>query len=176
MIRRTLLLGLLLSACSDPVHDDRVSKLGGETPGIPAGPRHRAGQPCLVCHSGMGPGEAEFSFAGTVYQTDDAKVPLEGAIVHLVDAAGKKHEVGTNCAGNFFVMRTDYEPTWPVFVKVIYGHVGSTPIERPMGSPIYREGSCAGCHVDPPGIEAVGHVSFATAGSLPPLPVPECRE
>jgi hypothetical protein len=174
-MRRWLLAALLSLSCADPVHDDQVSKLGGEAPGVPEGPRHRPGQPCLVCHSGEGPGESEFAFAGTIYQADDSKVPLENAIVRLIDSKGTKHEVATNCVGNFFVMKTDFAPAFPVWVKIIYGHIGPTPVERPMGSPIYRDGSCASCHQDPPGVQSVGHIGFAPAGS-PPLPPPGCSQ
>ena len=64
-MKRAALLVLLLSC--DPVHDDAVSALGGETPGIPRGPLHRPGQPCLVCHDGASGDPAAFSMAGTVF-------------------------------------------------------------------------------------------------------------
>jgi len=61
-------------------------------------------------------------------------------------------------------MRNDYDPVFPVWVKVRYGG-----IEQPMGSPIFREGSCAGCHGERPGPDSPGPVTFAPAGvAFPP--------
>ena len=55
-------------SCYDPVHDQEVAALGGEAPGVSPGPTHRPGQPCNVCHGGVGPANLRFSVAGTVYQ------------------------------------------------------------------------------------------------------------
>jgi hypothetical protein len=166
-----------LPACGDPVRTNAIDALGDEKPGVPAGPRHRPGQPCVLCHDGSGPGNTVFSFAGTVYQTPSLKVPLGDALVKFIDAAGKKYQTGANCAGNFFVMKAEYEPTYPVWVKLVFGfQVTPTnphePIEHAMGSPIYREGSCASCHADKPGAESVGRVYFLPDGA--PLPTEPC--
>jgi len=157
------------ASCSDPVRDDAIARLGGEQPGVPEGPLHRPGQPCVLCHDGSGPGDSDFAFAGTVYQTDGPPIPLSGAIVRLIDSRGVKYETATNCAGNFSVQKTDYEPVFPVWAKVIYGVAGGVPVEQVMGSPIYRERSCATCHFDPKGRESTGHVFLAPAG----VPFPE---
>ena len=152
-----------LGACSDPVRDSEISALGGEQPGIPKGPLHRAGQPCVLCHDGSGPGQSVFSLAGTVYQAPGSPLPLDGALVRFIDSNGTKHETATNCVGNFFVMQSDYDPVFPVWVKLQYGRVGPTPVTVQMSSPIYREGSCAHCHADKPATESAGHVYFAPA-------------
>jgi hypothetical protein len=174
-MRRLLLIAALATACSDPVRDRNIDSLGGEAPGIPAGPHHRAGQPCLVCHDGEGPGNAVFSFGGTVYQFEDTKVPLQDAIVRLIDATGKKYESATNCVGNFFVMRTDFDPKFPVWVKVLYGHAGPVPYEIDMGTPIYRDGSCAGCHGPTATQNSKGPVYLFPAGTPAQLPQAVCQ-
>jgi hypothetical protein len=153
------------SGCSDPVRSGKIDALGGETAGVPPGPLHRPGQPCVLCHGGDGPGGAVFSFAGTVYQDPMNTKPLSDAIVRLIDSNGKKHDAATNCAGNFFVMRSDYAPSFPVWTKVIFGKQGADPVSVNMGSAIYREGSCAACHGDPASTEETGHVFWA------PVPV-----
>src|SRR5262245_52180936 len=86
-----MLLGL--AACEDPVRDNRIDALGPEEPGIPEGPLHRAGQPCLACHNGEGPGENVFSVAGTVYQTNEELNPLPGAVLHFTDSTLRTFDV-----------------------------------------------------------------------------------
>ena len=166
---------LALSACSDPVHTHQVDALGGEQPGVPEGPLHRPGQPCNVCHGDYGPAHSEFSFAGTIYVDSVGKVPLPDTKVTLIDAKGKKYETGANCVGNFFVMKADYQPEWPVWTTIFYATgADGMPLSKPMSSPIYREGSCAVCHADPPGVDAVGHVFF-NEDPIPNLPhSPSC--
>jgi hypothetical protein len=167
----------LVTGCnSDPVHDKAVDDLGGETPGIPKGPHHRAGQPCLVCHGGDGPASSVFSLAGTVYQFQDTKVPLEDGLVRVLDSAGRKHEVATNCAGNFFVMRTDFEPKYPAWVKLVYGHQGPLPYQIPMTTPIYRQGSCGACHGPTATQSSEGPVYLFHAGTPVQLPTPACSQ
>jgi hypothetical protein len=84
--------------------------------------------------------------------------------VKFIDAKGTKYETATNCAGNFFVMPDDFTPAYPVWVKVVFGQAGAGPVERVMGSPIYREGSCAHCHSENAGPEATDAVYFAPVG------------
>jgi hypothetical protein len=168
-----------LAACGDPVRQSALDALGGETNGVPKGPLHRGGQPCLLCHGGEGPGNTVFSLAGTVYQTPSTKIPLANALVKVIDATGKEHEAGTNCAGNFFIMRADYEPSYPVWTKLEYGFTvlpsgAHQPISQPMGSPIYREGSCGKCHEDATGAESPGRVYFAPNGF--PFPAEACPQ
>jgi len=148
---------LLAAACGvDPVRDDAIDALGGEAPGVEPGPLHRPGQPCVLCHDGGGPGETEFSLAGTVYQIQGRSTPLPDAIVRFIDSRGRQYRTATNCAGNFFVMKEDYDPEFPVWVKLDFAGV-----EQVMGSPIFREGSCAACHTAKPGKESAGPVYVA---------------
>src|SRR5262245_6092986 len=94
-----------LLGCGDPVKDLAVDALGPEAPGVPEGPLHRPGQPCLVCHDG---GEARaFAMAGTVYLAPDSDLPAPGASVHMADAWGGSAVALANCAGNFFVKPED---------------------------------------------------------------------
>jgi hypothetical protein len=176
---RALLLGplslLCTLACSDPVRDKGIESLGDEKPGVPEGPLHRPGQPCVLCHDGSGPGDSVFSLAGTVYQTEGQPVPFVNALVKFTDSVGRTHEVGTNCAGNFFVVKTDYEPVYPVWVKLQFGFQVTPgdphlPFYQPMGTPIYREGSCAKCHGSKVSAESKGPVYFAPADVPFPFP------
>ena len=167
------IVAAVLAACADPVHSRQVDELGGEAPGVPEGPLHRPGQPCVTCHGEYGPADSEFVFAGTVYQDAMETKPLPDAKVSLVDANGKTYETGTNCAGNFFVNKTDYEPLFPVWTTVFFGMQGGQPIPKEMSSPIYREGSCATCHADPAGNDAAGHV-YLSEDPLPLPPSPSC--
>ena len=170
-MRRTL-AGLLCAAalsaaCADPEHTDAVDALGPEAPGVAPGPLHRPGQPCLTCHGGKGPGHVEFSIAGTLYKYADTAEPLANAIVRLQDHSGLRTFTGTNCAGNFFVQKTDFALAFPVWTRIEFG--GST---LDMSTPIFAEGSCAHCHFDPPGESSVGRVYFAPVGL--PLPGGDC--
>jgi hypothetical protein len=173
--RYVLALSLVcVAGCADPVRSDGIDALGDERPGVPEGPLHRPGEPCVLCHGGSGPGDPEFAFAGTVYQVASSTVPLANAIVRLVDSRGVKFETGTNCVGNFYVRADDYRPVFPVWTKVVFGEAGGVPVEQIMGSPIYRERSCAKCHGDPVGPESAGHVYFAPDGV--PFPSDGCPQ
>lgn len=152
---------LALAACSsDPIHSDARAALGPETPGIPRGPYHRAGQPCLVCHGGQGPATMVLSVAGTVYQHDNSLVPFANAIVKVADSAGHTARTGTNCVGNFFFQPADFNPVFPIWVAISYGGQDLT-----MNTPIFRQGSCANCHRDPRGVSSAGHVYYKLSSS-----------
>ncbi|HEX7667009.1 MAG TPA: hypothetical protein VF407_20910 [Polyangiaceae bacterium] len=140
-----LLFGVALAAiaiaCGDPTHSNAVDALGDDPNGIPNGPTHRAGQPCLVCHGGSGPGSPQFAIAGTVYATESAKTPLVGGTVHLTDAQNGTLDVVTNEVGNFYVYASDYAPIFPLHVTV-----AKDGAEADMTTHIAREGSCNACH------------------------------
>lgn len=155
MTRGALLVIVLsaLGACGDPVHDNEVNALGPEKNGIPPGPRHRAGQPCLVCHDGTGPGSPTFTVAGTVYAVKGEDAPYEGATVHLTDANGGTHDATTNDVGNFYITQDEWTPQAPIHVEITAGDVTAT-----MSTHIGRDGSCASCHYDPPGPASPGRV------------------
>lgn len=170
-MRGLLFAGAFLAvACGDPVRDDAISALGREAPGVKPGPLHRPGQPCVLCHDGSGPGDSVFSLGGTVYQNPADRTPLANALVKVIDSKGNTYQTATNCAGNFFVLESDFQPAYPMWVKLVFGQAGPGPLEIKMGSAIFREPSCGKCHTDPVGRESVGHVYFAPVGV--PFPPP----
>lgn len=158
-----LVLAAVVAACGDPVHADAVEALGPEAHGVEPGPLHRPGQPCLTCHGGKGPGNMEFSVAGTIYKYADSSEPLANAVVKLIDQGGPSTIVGTNCAGNFFVQRVDFDPVFPLWTRV---KLGSIDIE--MSTPVFRAGSCAHCHSDPATESSVGRIYVAPPGTALP--------
>jgi hypothetical protein len=109
----------------------------------------------------------------TVYQDAVGEVPVPDAKVTFIDSKGKTYETGTNCAGNFFVMKTDYDPVFPVWTSILFGTAGGQQFPLDMGSPIYREGSCATCHADPASADATGHVYLSETPIIIP-PSPSC--
>jgi len=163
----------LLPACgADPVQDHLVDSLGGEAPGVPTGPLHRPGQPCLACHGHYGPANSQFSFGGTVYQDLASQKPLVDALVHLVDSKGREFDAGVNCAGNFFVQKADYDPAFPVGVMIQFGSFNGMPFTKAMDSPIYREGSCAMCHVGAGNSDTTSHIYLSDVQLPVPPPTP----
>ena len=147
MMRRLLLVAALAVACNDPVHDAEVAALGPEDPNVPPGPNHRPGQPCLTCHD-------NFSIGGTVYE-EDLMTPYDGATVQLVDATGSQYQTTTNMVGNFYVLKTDWMPVFPIGTYTddagtVYGVqvIGTMNPQSPaqMLTHIGRDGSCADCH------------------------------
>jgi len=154
----------LLAAACNPVRDDAVSALGGETGGFGPGPLHRPGQACLLCHDGKLGDPTRFSVAGTVYVSPMSKTAANRATVVLRDADGKAIAYDTNRAGNFYVAPDQYTPRFPLTVEVRYGGETTT-----MHGLIGREGSCAGCHHDPAGPDSPGHVYVRLEdGGVPP--------
>jgi hypothetical protein len=140
------------SGCGDPVRDQAIAALGPESPNRPAGPLHRANQPCLLCHSDAG-GSVPMTVAGTVFRDPIDAWPVADVEVLLVDAAGRGFSTRTNCAGNFFVYPRQWAPTFPVWVTVRHGRQSID-----MESPLNKDGDCATCHQDPKRASAVGHV------------------
>jgi len=140
-----------------------MAALGAETPGVPRGPLHRPGQPCIVCHDGE-PGDAKaFSMAGTVFLDANSLTPAAvGATVTFSNADGTTVSTPTNAAGNFFLTPDVYAPGYPVHVTVT---LGGSSIK--MQSHIGTNGSCAGCHADPAGPNSPGHVYFIVTGPTP---------
>jgi len=149
------LFPILPSCADDPVHDAEVTSLGEEVPGIPQGPYHRAGQPCTVCHGGLGPASTQFAMAGTVFNSKTSLVGVDKAEILLVDANGSSPTmpVVTNCVGNFFITPDMYNPAFPVLVGIQSGKA-----KTQMLTQISRAASCAECHTDPQSTSGAGHV------------------
>jgi hypothetical protein len=157
------LVALVAGAC-DPVHDSAKAALGGETPGVPKGPLHRPGQPCIVCHDGEPGDPRAFSMAGTVFLNANSLTPAAvGATVTLQNADGSTVSTVTNAAGNFYFTPDAYAPQYPVHVTSIA--LDGTSIK--MSSHIGGNGSCAWCHADPAGPDSPGHIYFHVTGPTP---------
>jgi hypothetical protein len=154
VVKRLLIVALLGACVLDPVNDERSADLGDETPGIPQGPLHRAGQPCLACHD-------EMLAAGTVYAIHGESAPLRGVTVTLTDVSGATKAVTTNEVGNFFVEKNQWNATFPLHATVTYGSTSTT-----MSSIIGRDGSCATCHLDPLSRISAGPVYVAPTAAL----------
>ena len=155
-VKRAAVYGLLgCLGCSDPVHDSAVAALGGEDPNVPAGPNHRPGQPCLVCHGGAGPASIQFGVGGTVYAVKGRSGPAVGALVRIEDSDGQVNEPKTNSVGNFFVSSATFAPHFPVQVQVTSPDGNQT---SQMFSTSNRDGSCADCHGPSPGPSSPGPV------------------
>jgi hypothetical protein len=159
---------LAAASCVDATHDAQVQALGGEAPGVPPGPNHRAGQPCVLCHGEAGPASALFSVAGTVYETQGQTAPAVGADVMLVDSNGKPFTARTNSVGNFFLTPSAYAPTFPLKVTVQQGM-----LMLPMLGVVGRDGSCAACHANPPGPNSTGPVYVNSAAMQTATPTSE---
>jgi hypothetical protein len=157
-------------AC-DPVRDAQIAALGPEAPGVPRGPLHRPGQPCLYCHDGSFGHPPRFTVAGTVFQTTSAESAAVGAQVALVDANGGTATLQTNEAGNFYVGPSEYDPTFPVQVSV-RGPGGETARMYTLilgNGAVEPNGACASCHFGPPGPGSPGHVALRLDdGGIPP--------
>ena len=156
-----LVLALGIVAC-DPVHSNQVDALGGEAPNVRKGPLHRPGQPCIVCHDGALGDPQEFSVAGTVYRTQDATQPANGAIITLTSSDGSTKQTTANQAGNFYLSPNEYTPVYPMKVTVSYDGV---PVD--MISRVGREGSCNFCHTPTPGPTSAGPVFTPADGGTP---------
>ena len=161
--RITALALLLASGCSDPVRDGELDALGPEAAGIPPGPDHRPGQPCLACHGGQGPASLVMSFAGTVYGYLDSNEPAGGAVVHLLDAESRTYAIKTNCAGNFWIPASDFVPKFPVKAGAQWG----TATEA-MRTILTLDGSCNACHTGPQSAGSPGHVYMLPASQTVP--------
>jgi hypothetical protein len=170
-MKRLLVLALLFVAC-DPVHDDAVSALGGETPGVRRGPLHRPGQPCIQCHDGALGDPQRFTVAGTIFQTSGSKSPAVGATVTLTDAIGSSIQVQTNAAGNFYLTPNQYDPVVPMQVVVTDSSGIGVKMQTVVAGNLAEEpnnGSCASCHFDPAGPTSPGHVCITLDdGGTPP--------
>lgn len=127
---------------ADPTHERAVEELGPEDPSVKPSELHRPGQPCSVCHGGIGPAKSTFLLAGTIYATPDGGQALPGANVRFIDWVGAQGSSTTNCAGNFFVRADQADKfKWPMWMRV---EQNGTVAD--MRSAVFREGSCNTCH------------------------------
>jgi hypothetical protein len=137
-------------SCTDPVRDRQIERLGEERDGVPQGPEHRPGQPCVLCHSEGGPAsDKPFVIAGTVFESNAAdSAGASGIRVYFVDASNAQRTYVTNAAGNFYIPEAEWKDlTYPFKTGIKQGT--SKPIE--MMSTVNREGSCNFCHKPTPG-------------------------
>lgn len=163
MVRPALAMPLALLlpiACSNPVHDDEVQALGPEDPGVPPGPLHRPGQPCLTCHGGGGPATALFSLGGTITLVRGDTAPAVNALVQIEDIGGNYWTAPTNEVGNFFVAAEHFVPQYPIKVNLFSADMTVT---QNMQTYSARQGSCAACHALPLGPTSPGPVYLQTA-------------
>ena len=162
----TSMLGMagLGSSCNlNPVHRAGVNNLGPERDDLypPESEFHRPGEPCALCHSKDGPADSEFVLAGTIFWWDDANDVqnrsyndrVDQAYVRILDANKARRCVVTNCNGNFFIRREEFDKiTFPLLVSVERtkepgkNDTESIAIRRMTGH-IGREPSCAICHI-----------------------------
>lgn len=161
-----LAVAAALLGCVDETHDAQVRALGGEAAGVPPGPFHRPGQPCVLCHGTGGPASTIFSIAGTVFAVQGQKGPAAGAQVSLEDVNGRHATITANAAGNFYVTPSQWSPTFPIKVT---GVTEGQNIAPPMLSHMGRDGSCAGCHTDPESATSPGpvYLMLAAAAAAP---------
>ena len=102
---------------------------------------HRAGQTCTTCHADEGPGSPPFAFGGTVYDKRNSTIALPGVTVSMVDAKGVAVSRTSNEVGNFYVLRSEFDPTYPVHVTMSFGAES-----KEMKTRIGGDGGCARCH------------------------------
>jgi hypothetical protein len=156
-----------LVGCADPTKEAAIEALGGEALGVPEGPLHRPGQPCILCHDGDT--AREMAIAGTVYWALDSRAPAPGTRVDMADSVGNKQVAITNCAGNFFVLPEDLVVQYPFWVKL--SAPGASEIT--MDSPVNGDGSCATCHHKTFGTRSTGRVYlFENPPGPPPTKCP----
>jgi hypothetical protein len=100
----------------------------------------------VVCHEEHGTASnSVFSVAGTIFAGPNGTIGVDGAEIRMTDAKGSKFIVPrtTNCVGNFYVKPTEWDPAFPILVRVAKGAASRT-----MKTPIGREPSCGNCHVN----------------------------
>src|SRR5262249_3507741 len=95
--------------------------------------------------------------------------------VEVTDATGSVHVAQTNCAGNFYVTTTDWDPVFPLTVQVTHSAIDKPGHAWPMLSKIGRDGSCAGCHVSASGPASPGRVYITDESAADwPWPAQDC--
>ena len=128
--------------CADPVPDDLTKAQGPELEDYPIGEFHRPGQVCSACHRENGKAKTVFTVAGTIFAAPDKLIGVDSAEIQLTDSVGTTYIAVTNCVGNFYVTPDQWQPKFPILVRV---HKGQTALQ--MKGPIGREASCNKCHL-----------------------------
>ncbi len=164
----TVICVALASGCANPIQDAQIEQLGPEDPAVPASDIHRPGQPCLLCHGPYKGAEPEMTVAGTIYgyswdaaHSKDDPIPVKDVIVEISDSFGTSPPVApkTNCAGNFYLTKEEWNPSFPLRVAIRYPVAGEEDGERvSMGTRISRDGSCSACHEGKPNQGSPGWV------------------
>lgn len=165
-----------LAGCGNPVVDSRIAALGDEDPNVAASEFHRAGQPCVLCHSVYEGATPELTVGGTIFATptDPSPIPVDGAMVTLTDSRGEFRVVPTNCVGNFYVRKDEWDPAFPLQAVISYnlpaaaGAIGELG-QKPMNSRISRDGSCATCHDGKRTQASVGWIFCENMQPTPPF-------
>lgn len=168
LVGAVLALGAATSCNLNPVQRAAVNNLGDEQGDLypPESEYHRPGEPCALCHSKDGPADSEYALAGTIFWgPDNYERRVANAYVRILDANKSRKCFVTNCNGNFFVRKQDYESIkFPMLVSVERtkkpgeGDETTLAIQR-MGGHIGREASCATCHI-------LGLRDFASPGQI----------
>ena len=119
------------------------------------GPLMLPGQDCLSCHSGSAAKAIDapvWSVAGTVYAASDAdpNAGVEGALIHITDAAGVKLTLRSNLAGNFYSAEVLAFPLQQVCVE----RAGASSCMQNVA-----QGSCNSCHTLPSQNQAPGRIT-----------------
>ena len=189
----------VLVACGNPSVDELVEDLGDEVEGVPLA-FHRAGQPCVMCHSVYGGADPRMSVAGTIYSvkgmvavtnpdgmaTAVPSPPVDQVTVVMFDSFGTKMEVKTDCVGNFHLTPDQWDPFFPLYAEIQFPHPKEQPApgEPPppeeesvirraaMGTWIQREPSCNACHAGEPNQGSAGKVYCMEAMPDPPFLFP----
>ena len=151
-----LLLGLgslsLVAACAD----DGGGAAAPPGDGVgPTGPLMRPGQDCNQCHRPNNSfGAPVWTAGGTVLATTTGGGPIQGAVISITDADGKKVDLTSNAVGNFY---TSTPLVVPYDITITYGGESRRmPFKdgKPNGSP-----NCNHCHAaEPPSYGALGHL------------------
>lgn len=162
-----------VASCANPVESDLVDSLGPEKAGVPPGPFHRPGQPCLACHSDGGQGSPVLSAGGTVFATPTEDVPVGNVDVTITDSSGRKVDMLSNCAGNFYATETLAQLAFPLHVEIECTLPDGSKRRSVMGTRVERDGSCASCHSGNPSASSPGRVACATDEPTPPF-TPGC--
>lgn len=174
------------AACGNPAVDALVTELGEEVQGVEPSEYHRPGQPCVLCHSVYGGAEPQMSVAGTVFALPDLipdpanpgnmipPPPVKEVKVLMFDAFNNRSpDVETNCVGNFFLTKEQWDPFFPLYAEIEFKLPGSeTTLRAAMGTWIQREPSCNQCHRDDPNQGSAGRIYCMKQMPTTPFPTP----